>query len=336
MNFVSHNERSMANIPDQIDAKMVIYIRGKSPVAEFSLRIPKQDLAHGYFLDFETSTTAENGLHTVFEPILTEEERYEDLHFTFKIAIIYNGLSIEVLRLKKGKLLAGCWISFQFFFTNVWRNFPFLQTNKRIHYRRAPASKTHRQHCNVTGRKPGQDLPGSNPVVSHVFIVMILYRKANNYSLCFLSQKRTECGSHLKHQFNRSVWPSFHHHRCCPGFRRGFSPAECFPTFLPLKHAQKRRKSTNSRRPFSKTKERLRPLQATFNASCPRLSSLQMTGGSKWQLIAVGKRQRMPSLMNTRGTLMFSSPVSFFFPRFRSFALLVSFSLCAAQPFLSC
>ena len=95
----------MANIPDQIDAKMVIYIRGKSPVAEFSLRIPKQDLAHGYFLDFETSTTAENGLHTVFQPILTEEERYEDLHFTFKIAIIYNGLLIEVLRLKKGKLL---------------------------------------------------------------------------------------------------------------------------------------------------------------------------------------------------------------------------------------
>ena len=121
MNFVSHNEHSMAIIPDYIDAKMVIYIRGKSPVAEFPLRIPKQDLAHGYFLDFETSTTAENGLHTVFETILTEEERYEDLHFTFKIAIIYNGLLIEVLRLEKGKLSSRCWTPFQkFLLTKGW------------------------------------------------------------------------------------------------------------------------------------------------------------------------------------------------------------------------
>ena len=28
---------------------------------------------------------------------------------------------------------------------------------------------THGQQCNVTYRKPGQDLPGSNPVVSHFF-----------------------------------------------------------------------------------------------------------------------------------------------------------------------
>ena len=106
----------MAIIPDQIDAKMVIYIRGKSPVAEFPLRIPKQDLAHGYFLNFETSTTAENGLYTVFQPILTEEKRYEDLHITFKIAIVYNGLSVEVLRLGKGKLSSRCWTSYKIFF----------------------------------------------------------------------------------------------------------------------------------------------------------------------------------------------------------------------------
>ena len=116
MNFVSHDEHSMAIIPDQIDAKMVIYIRGKSPVAEFPLRIPKQDLAHGYFLNFETSTTAENGLHTVFQPIVAKKERYKDLHFTFKIAIIFNGLSAEVLRLEKGKHSSGCWTAFKNFY----------------------------------------------------------------------------------------------------------------------------------------------------------------------------------------------------------------------------
>ena len=44
-----------------------------------------------------------------------------------------------------------------------------------------------------------------------------------------------------------------------------------FPTFLPLKHTQKRQKSANSGDPLSKTKERLQPLQATFDPSCPRL-----------------------------------------------------------------
>ena len=31
----------------------------------------------------------------------------------------------------------------------------------------------HGQQCNVTYRKPGQDLPGSNPVVSHFFTLII-------------------------------------------------------------------------------------------------------------------------------------------------------------------
>ena len=35
----------------------------------------------------------------------------------------------------------------------------------------------HGQQCNVTYRKPGQDLPGSNPVVSHFFTLIILYRE---------------------------------------------------------------------------------------------------------------------------------------------------------------
>ena len=52
------------------------------------------------------------------------------------------------------------------------------------------------------------------------------------------------------------------------------APQSAFPTILPLKHTQKRRKSANSGSPFSKTKERLQPLQATFDPSCPRLSSL--------------------------------------------------------------
>ena len=47
----------------------------------------------------------------------------------------------------------------------------------------------HGQQCNVTYRKPGQDLPGSNPVVSHFFTLIILYREAQNYSSCFLFSK---------------------------------------------------------------------------------------------------------------------------------------------------
>ena len=49
--------------------------------------------------------------------------------------------------------------------------------------------KIHGQQCNVTYRRPGQDLPGSNPVVSHFFTLIILYRKAQNYSSCFLFSK---------------------------------------------------------------------------------------------------------------------------------------------------
>ena len=37
------------------------------------------------------------------------------------------------------------------------------------------------------------------------------------------------------------------------------APQSAFPTFLPLKHTQMRRKSANSGGPFSKTKERLQP-----------------------------------------------------------------------------
>ena len=41
-----------------------------------------------------------------------------------------------------------------------------------------PQKPQHGQQCNVTYRKPGRDLPGSNPVVSHFFILIILYREA--------------------------------------------------------------------------------------------------------------------------------------------------------------
>ena len=36
----------------------------------------------------------------------------------------------------------------------------------------------HGQQCNVTHRKPGRDLPGSNPLVSYFFTLIILYREA--------------------------------------------------------------------------------------------------------------------------------------------------------------
>ena len=58
--------------------------------------------------------------------------------------------------------------------------------------------KFHGQQCNVTYRKPGQDLPGSNPVVSHFFTLNILYREAKITFLAFFSEKRTECASHFK------------------------------------------------------------------------------------------------------------------------------------------
>ena len=51
------------------------------------------------------------------------------------------------------------------------------------------AKLPHGQQCKVTYRKPGQDLPGSNPVVSHFFTLIILYREAQNYSSCFLFSK---------------------------------------------------------------------------------------------------------------------------------------------------
>ena len=56
----------------------------------------------------------------------------------------------------------------------------------------------HGQQCNVTYRKPGRDLPCWNPVVSHFFTLIILYREAENYSSWFFSQKQTQCESHFK------------------------------------------------------------------------------------------------------------------------------------------
>ena len=141
----------------------------------------------------------------------------------------------------------------------------------------------HGQQCNVTYRKPGQDLPGSNPVVSHFFTLIILYREAQNYSSCFLFSKTNGVLKPLQvilHYFGKIAHFDV-------GFTvsgvvlvsAGFlAPQSAFPTFLPLKHTQKRRKSANSGSPFSKTKERLQTLQATFDPSCPRLSSLGMTG----------------------------------------------------------
>ena len=55
--------------------------------------------------------------------------------------------------------------------------------------RRDSPEDRHGQQCNVSYRKPGQDLPGSNPVVSHFFTLFILYIEAQNYSSCFLFSK---------------------------------------------------------------------------------------------------------------------------------------------------
>ena len=40
------------------------------------------------------------------------------------------------------------------------------------------AMNKHGQQCNVTYRRPERDLPDSNPVVSHFFTLIILYREA--------------------------------------------------------------------------------------------------------------------------------------------------------------
>ena len=45
-------------------------------------------------------------------------------------------------------------------------------------WREMPVILRHGQQCNVTYRKPRRDLPGSNPVVSHFFTLIISYREA--------------------------------------------------------------------------------------------------------------------------------------------------------------
>ena len=73
--------------------------------------------------------------------------------------------------------------------------FQWLAKDTGVHHAQLPledlgeALTKHGQQCNVTSRKPGQDLPGSNPVVSHFFTLIILYREAQIYSSCFLFSK---------------------------------------------------------------------------------------------------------------------------------------------------
>ena len=111
-------------------------------------------------------------------------------------------------------------------------------------------------------------------------------------------------------------------------FSAGFLATQCdFPTCIPLKHAQKRRKSANSGHHFSKIKERLQPLQATFDLSRPILSSLQRTGESsneqsQAKLVTAHCRWTgATSWMSAKApheTLSYASlyPASFFFVKF--------------------
>ena len=127
-------------------------------------------------------------------------------------------------------------------------------------------------------------------LLSHTFLPWSFCTEKHKITLlAYFSQKRTECESHFK-WFCTSLVKSLT--LMLISLVLSSSPQSAFPTFLPLKHTQKRRKSANFGGPFSKTKERLQPLQATFDPPCPRLSSLGMTGESEWVLIAAGQEQR--------------------------------------------
>ena len=79
--------------PDPIQAKMVIYSDPLIPVAEFPLRIEKQELMRGFDFEFETST-AQNNFQTIID------EYYKNPgSVKFKIGILHNGLVIEALEL---------------------------------------------------------------------------------------------------------------------------------------------------------------------------------------------------------------------------------------------
>ena len=156
----------------------------------------------------------------------------------------------------------------------------------------------HGQQCNVTYRKPGRDLPGSNPVVSHIFTLIILYREAKKLLfLLFVSSKANGVWKQLQvilHSFGEIA--NFDVDFSVVGFvlvSAGCSaPQSAFPTFLPLKHTQKRGKSAISGGSFSKTKVQLQPLRATFDPFCPRLSSWRMTGENGLVLNTAGHGQR--------------------------------------------
>ena len=105
---------SMEMVPEQIDAKMVVYIEGYAAVAEFPLQIAKQDLADGYYFDFETSTTAHNGLQSAVQAqcddkFISPFGSHFNGRVVFKIGIVHKGLLVEALRLEKGKFLPACW-----------------------------------------------------------------------------------------------------------------------------------------------------------------------------------------------------------------------------------
>ena len=119
MNYVTDDIINWLSVPEQIDARMLVYIKGYAPVAEFPLRIGWKDLANEYYFDFETTTTAHNGLQSAIEAQFNRKRKFVEEVFNgqavIKIGIVHKGLLVEVLRLERGKLLPACWFSVQTF-----------------------------------------------------------------------------------------------------------------------------------------------------------------------------------------------------------------------------
>ena len=172
---------------------------------------------------------------------------------------------------------------------------------RRRHVTKGGVGEGHGQQCNVTYRKP------------HTFCLTLFYLILPDhfvqrsikllFLLFFLKNERsmqaTSSDSALVWK-NRSLWRWFHRRWCCPRLRGVFSSAECFPDIPPIETYINETKVGKLWRSFLQTKERLKPLQATFDPSCPRLSSLRTFGENEWVLIAADRgKDSLPEWVRT-------------------------------------
>ena len=96
----------MGSIPEEIEAKMLIFLRGR--VAEFNVTIKKYELLRGYHFGFETSTTSQNSFRAVLEKVFLYEYSSQAITtMEFTIGILLDGHFVKTLELQKSKLISS-------------------------------------------------------------------------------------------------------------------------------------------------------------------------------------------------------------------------------------